>query len=379
MSGINHRLVLRTHDGEELAILTGLVKWDLIRVQNNIGWFTITASDEFDDRWPHTDRLVEFWRQPVGGENKLLAVGFTRYWEWENLEGRDILRFGGPDQVELLERRIIGYYKGESESDKTGPADDVIKAIVRENMGALAGNDWHGRPRRYPAVNFSVEPDFGDGHNIQREFSWRNVLPVIQEMADESAERGTPLFFDNVPVAPAQFIFRTWTGVRGIDRSIIGGVAPIIFSLEAGNLANPSLRFDYTEEINYVWGGGQGEGAARDMDPENDQVREHLTIWNKREAFQDAREETVHAGVTHKAFMRMQAGLPKVKFSGELLDTPQSRFGIDWDYGDKVTVRYRGMEFSGRVNSFSINVNEQGTERISAKVEITEAIEGHPT
>jgi len=376
---LNHRLVLRTHDGEELAILTGIVRWELVRVQNNIGWFTVTASDEFDERWPHTDRLIEFWRQPVGGENKLLAVGLTRYWQWENLDGRELLRFGGPDQVELLKRRIIAYFSGEAESDKTGPADDVIKAIVSENMGPLAPNDAHGRPRRYPAANFTVQPDFGDGHNITRQFSWRNVLPVIQELADESAERGTPLFFDNVPIGPAQFDFQTWTGVRGMDRSILSGIAPVVFSLEAGNLANPSLRFDYTEEINYVWGGGQGEGPGRDMDPENDQVREHLTIWNKREAFQDAREEATHAGVGHKAFLRMQAGLPKVIFSGELLDTPQSRFGVDWDYGDKVTVRYRGMEFSGRVNSFAISVDENGTETIGAKVEITEAIEGHPT
>jgi hypothetical protein len=177
-------------------------------------------------------------------------------------------------------------------------------------------------------------------------------------------------------------MFNTWADLRGVDRTIGTEIAPIVFSQESGNLSKPLLRFDYNEEVNFCHGGGQGQGDEREVDPENDEPRSQLSIWNRREAFQDAREcpagEAPTYCIANKAFDRMQSGRPMVLFEGDLVDTPTTRFGVDWFYGDKVTVQYRGYELDGRVDQFSVNVKEDGTEIIVARVSILEAIEGHP-
>lgn len=384
MSTVNHRLVLRSHDGEQLAILQGLVHWELTRALNDAGWFTIVASGDFDPQLLGVDKLVEFWRQPVGGEDTLLAVGFMRYWEWAETDGVEIVRFGGPDQVELLDRRIVYYAATTSESSKEAmDSDDMIKEIVRENhVYATAGVDDYSRARGFPAANFTCDPDEGAGYNMSRDFAWRDALPTIQEIAESSYSYGVPLFFDVVPNGPAQFTFRTWINVRGIDRTIGAGIIPILFSKEAGNLADPVLRFDYIDELTYVVGGGQGEGTDREIDPENfviAQLREGESIWNKRESFQDAREcGRIRECIAARAFQKLQEHRAKMVFSGRLLDMPQSRFGVDWGFGDKVTSRYRGFDFDGYVRSFTIRVDQDGVEDVSAGFDVTEYAYGSP-
>jgi len=376
-------LIIRTHDGQMLTVVNDVIMAELVRTQNEEGWFQVTVSPDFDPRYFHADNIVEFWRQPVGGEEVCLGTGLMRIWGWkETGSGEEVAYFSGPDQIELLKRRIVNYRSQTSEAEKAMEADDLIKEVVNENMGPGAGNDYYGRPRYYPAAHFSIAPDETAAPSVDMAFAWRNVLEVIKSVAEASANQGTNLFFDLEYLGEAVYLFKTWVNIRGVDRTLKGSVAPIVFSKETGNLAKPDLKWDYSEEINYVTGGGPGEGAGRIIDPENDQVREQLTIWNKREAFQDARECPSTGGslcVANKAFDRMQAGRPKVYFTGKLLDTPSGRFAKDWFFGDKVTIRYHGFEFDGHVAQFHLRWTARGDDTLEAAVKVTETLEGHPT
>jgi len=204
----------------------------------------------------------------------------------------------------------------------------------------------------------------------------------MQEIAESSYSHGVPLYFDVVPDGPARFMFRTWVDVRGIDRTVGVGIAPILFSKEAGNLADPVLRFDYTEELTHVYGGGGGEGPTRSIDPENyviAQLRESESIWNKRESFQDAREcGRDMQCIATRAFQKLQEHRAKTIFSGTLLDMPQSRFGVDGGFGDKVTARYKGFDFDGHIRSFTIRVGRDGVEEVSARMSVVEYAYGSP-
>jgi hypothetical protein len=132
---------------------------------------------------------------------------------------------------------------------------------------------------------------------------------------------------------------------------------PVIFSKEMGNLGSPKWEEDWFDERNYVYGGGQGEKDNRIIDPEDDVWRMHKSIWNRRECFQDAREESTTQGVANKAFERMQKERPVVRFDALLLDVANTRFGKDWDYGDNITARYKGREFSGMVDGYIISMD----------------------
>jgi hypothetical protein len=247
----------------------------------------------------------------------------------------------------------------------------MIKAIIDENMGPSAPNDEAGRPRAYDANYFSIMADTTEGPSVTRSFAWRFVLPTIQEISKSSRDLGSPLYFDMVPSAtPAVFEFQTFIPYIGVDRSMSSPV-PVIFSKEMQNLGSPKWEEDWFDERNYVYGGGQGEKDNRIIDPEDDVWRMHKSIWNRRECFQDAREESTQQGVANKAFERMQKERPVVRFDAFLLDAPNTRFGTDWNYGDNITARYRGREFSGMVDGYTISVNQLGEEDFIARMEVT--------
>lgn len=365
----NYQIKIFTSDGVALAEMQDLSRWKYSRTLNQIGWFQITADPNIDPVLLEPDRLFEFWRRPEGGENQLEIVGFLRYWEWmEGRDGKEILRLGGPDQVELLDRRVIAYRAGTSEADKNDAADDMMKEIVDENMGPSAPVDEAGRPRRYPAGNFTIMANTSEGPTLDRRFAWRRVLRVLQSLADASEDQGTPLFFDCVPGnTPATFEFRTWINQPGMDRTLTAGLSPIVFSKESGNLAEPLLRFDWTEEANYVWGGGQGEESARTIDPEDDPLRMHRSIWNRREVFEDAREHPTTLGVANKAFARMERGRPVILFDAQIVDSPVALYGKDWFFGDRATARHRGMDIDGLIKTITVEADVNGEEIIAAR------------
>jgi hypothetical protein len=114
------------------------------------------------------------------------------------------------------------------------------------------------------------------------------------------------------------------------------------------------------------------------LDPENDVPRENLSIWNLREGICPATEETTLQGVANRAYSKMQELRPRVVFEGQLIDTPKTRFGIDWGYGDIVTVRFQEMEFDGRIDTFDFRMSKDGEESVTAAVTITKALEGKP-
>lgn len=383
-----HRLLLRTHDGQSLTVLPNVISWEFVRTANDVGWFSITLDADFDRRFLGIDNIVEFWRQPAGASETLLGIGFIRYWEWNtDDQGKSSLRIGGPDPIELLERRIIQNFAETAYSEK-GPdyCDDIIKQIVREQYVTTTnrhGDLYYSRSSAMDPAHFSVAPDLSGGYaNGKIQGGWRIILPLLQQLAETSWNQGTRIYFDFDYTGPAVLLFQTWADIRGIDRTIGSDIAPVIFSLESGNISNPTLRFDYTEEVNFCHGGGQGQGDEREVDPENDEPRSQLSIWNRREAFQDAREcpldESPTYCIANRAFDRMQSGRPKVIFDGSLLNTPTTRFGVDWGYGDKVTVQYKGYEFDGRADQFTVKMNHLGVETVTSRVSILEAIEGHP-
>lgn len=365
-----YRLLLLTHDGEPLHVIEEFSRLEFTRTLNEIGWFQMTVPAEFPPGLVEPDNLIEIWRKPEGGIEQLMMVGFIRKWRYfESSRGLNQLRLSGPDQMDLLTRGIIGYAAGESESDKTDFVDDMIKEIIFENKGAGAGLSAEGRFRGYPAANFSIAGDESAAPSITRRFAWRDMWPVIQELMEASRHAGTLLYIDLEPTGYAEFQVRTYVNLRGIDRTVTTGLNPILFSKEAGNLQAPSLEEDWTDEWNYVFGGGQGEGLARLIDTENDLDRILRSIWNRREKFADAREEDTALGVAQKANQKMEDKRPILRFEGELVDAPQTIFGVDWYFGDKVSARYRGLTIDGVVNNYKISLDDRG-EDVSAKLEV---------
>jgi hypothetical protein len=196
---------------------------------NDISYCSVTLPGNFHATYKtmiDVDYMVEFWRHPAQGAMRLESVFFVRDIIYEeDFKGNDIIILAGPDGNDLLNRRIVAYAAGSSQSDKTNQADDMMKEIVTENLGSSAT-----APRDLTDLNFTVAGDVTAAPSITKAFSWRNVLDVLQDIVAISAENGTDLYFDVVPVVISSseigFEFRTYTDQPGQDRTFMTANRP---------------------------------------------------------------------------------------------------------------------------------------------------------
>lgn len=181
--------------------------------------------------------------------------------------------------------------------------------------------------------NLSIAVGTSSGPSISKSFpfdklmtsSGQGVLPTLQKAAREA---GTEVWFDIVPDVVSSnsisFLFQTYINQPGQDVS-----DRVVFDLNQGNLKNPSLVYDYSEEENYIYSAGQGEQADRNVQQVYDATRYGQSIWGRIEGFADARNQTSDNGVREAGRAQLEEGRPKINFTCELIDTEGTRFGIE--------------------------------------------------
>jgi hypothetical protein len=239
----------------------------------------------------------------------------------------------------------------------------MMKVIVRENMGASAV-----AARDLTANGFSVQVDLSLGPSMSKAFAWRNVLTVLQEIADAAKIAGTAVYFDIVPTSDTTCEFQTFANIRGNDHSATSA-QPVTIGVEFGSLATPAYEEDRSAEANYVYAGGQGEGASRVIVEVSDSTRIGASVWNRQEVFADARNEDTTDKVTAVARAALKAGEPTKRFSGNVVDTPGCRYGIEWGFGDKLTATYLGAQYTAMIKAVTVGVDSNGNETITARLD----------
>lgn len=350
------------------TLLTNFLYLQATCVVSNIGSFTLRLPINFDTSLAKIDNMIQVWRAPQASRLSLWRVYFIRRRTFSTQGAQEIIELGGSDVNDLLRRRIIAAYSGTTQSEKTDFADDMMKEIVTEALadGVAPAPDAGTRVWN----DLTVQGDSSSGPTLTKSFQYeRLLLPsgggALTDIAKASREAGTEVFFDIVPnnISPIaiDFEFRTYTGQPGVDRTVAG----VTFDQQKGNMGSPSLIEDYTEEVNYVYSGGQGEGLLRNVRQVYDANRYGVSQWNRCEGFADARDEGTNDGVDAVGNDALSLGRPIRRFSMTPLDIEGSIFGKDWDVGDKVRARYRNEEFDSLVRGATLTV-EGGRESISA-------------
>jgi hypothetical protein len=363
---------LCTDLGQRLALLdTAWFEYSL--VVNGVGAFTVMiAGDAIPESMLDVDRQVQFWRRPVGsGSLALDQIGFLRKWEYSTDDsGITRLKLMGPDVNDLLRRRIVAYAAGTANAAMNTTADNGLKDLFETNYLA----DATDADREIQANGVTVQGNLSDGPTIEKAFSWRSVLQVMQEIALASRTAGNEVFFAVIWTGidendVVQFQFRTWTGQPGKDRTWPDGDNPVVFGLEWGNLISPRLVVDHSDEINYVYAGGQGEGTDRLIVEVSDTTRIARSVWNRREGFKDARSEATTNGVTAMGNALLAEMRPRERFSGQIVDTEETPYGRAWHFGDRVSAVYIGRQFDEIIRTVYVSVNEGGREIIKGSLD----------
>jgi hypothetical protein len=336
------------------------------RTVNDVGSLSLTLPGDY--AFPIAalpDGKLEAWRRLPNGREYLDT---DTIWLVQAIEYREDERGNRTLEVEadtplcLLREpgRFVDAYAGSGGAEDAGAADDVIKDIVREQIGSSAV-----AARQIPG--FSVAADTSQAPSISKAFAWRAVLDVLQDIAAASAEQGVYLAFDIVSPTPDTLQFQTFTVARGVDNRFPSGLAPVVLSPERRNLVQPSLRYDFRDEVTYAKAGGSGENTARLTGEAIDTARAGASPYRRREKFINA-SNTVGAGaLTDEAAGAVRAGRPRVIISGKIAETAGFQYGVHWRWGDYVTIQAFGRQVDARIDAITVEVGPGG-ETISAVV-----------
>lgn len=385
-----YELHLKRDDGQHIGILDKVSSFEYVIKYDDdgIGYGLFTLPGDMDLSLigllqGQPDRRIEVWRGTTDTRKRLESVCFIRYGSFTTFpDGVTEYMVGGPDQNDLLKRRIVYYRNNQAEASKLDYADDMMKEIVAENLGPSASptvlspafdrdlTDW----------GLSIQADVTQGANIKMTFPYQRLDELLLDIANVSEEEsvredppmgGAPsgrvrIYSSVVPVASNSFEFRTWANQPGKDRT--SGDSRLIFSPERGNLNNPFLELDYNDEINYVLAAGQEMGLVRTWTEAQDSVRIQASAINLREGFIDARN--AHAGeLQSEANQMLREYRPIRRFTGEVVDTEWSRYGVHWNAGDRVIADYLGIQFPCFIASVHVRVDGDGRETIIGRLE----------
>jgi hypothetical protein len=349
----NYEIWLCDDREQRLLQINDFVSFQYVKIVNGVGQCVLVLPATFNSQYFRVDGFVQILRN-----GRMDWVGLMRSIQIEqDADGQStILTSVGLN--DLLRRRIVAYAAGTSQADKSGYADNMMKAVVRENLGAQAGSE-----RDLSAFGLSVQQDLSQGPTIHKSFAWRRVLDVLQEISDEANENGTPVYFDIIWNGQQRYEFQTFLNQRGIDRT------NFVFSTEWGNLEEPTVKFAYDNEVNYVYAGGQGEGTSRLIVEVGDSARVGRSVWNRCESFADARNSETEDGVRVAAQRELSAGQPRQAWAGRIVDIPSSRYGVHFDIGDRVSVSLPGFGlYTAMIKTIKISVDVNG-ERIEASLD----------
>lgn len=269
---------------------------------------------------------------------------------------------------DLLARRAILYRAGTAGADKSGAGETVMKAYVNENAGpgAIA-------PRLFSGVTpgLTIQVDGAAGSLWEGSKPFRPLLDTLREIADATA-----VDFQVVGTGPVTFEFQAQAKPIGTDRTNVGvdpvsglnaaGNAPVVFSLEFGNMQSPSYSLIRTPEVTAAIVLGQGvEGSREVVQRTSGDLAD--SPFNRIESVRNANEEAATAGLNSFGDAILDKLQAREIFDFQTMQIPGLLYGRDYFLGDTVTARYKSIERQKQIVGVTVNVTE-GEETIVIEV-----------
>lgn len=301
------------------------------------------------------DNFIEVYRTSPLTELLILEETYlVRSRQRFRADNEERLVVGGVSLNQLLMRRIVdpaddpaataGY------SVKSGVADTVMRAYVREQAADLAST-----ARKTPGL--TVSNVAGVGLPVNKSARYVNLFTVINDLSqgggmDFQISRGTgaALVMDIERIGSVRTVANypggSWVGINP----------------NRGNLSDPSLAIDRTDEHNYVYALGQGQGAARQL-VKVASADATLTPFNRCEFVKDARnvEQTNVAGLTSAAYEALadQKVVTEFEFQPTGVEAG-SIYRKNWDVGDSITAQWGDFQQDLRITGIEITLDDSG-------------------
>lgn len=341
---------------------------------NSIGSLTLKVPSTFDLTAVARDSQIEVWRS-VDGDDAYLEADkrwFVRKVTQElRANGERIITLGAVCCNDLLRRREIAYDADTTYTTKTGAADDLIKALARENLGTLVDSNRDVQGAANISALLAIDSNVGQGATIAIAATRDNLLAACQKLAAASITAGAYIAFD-ITWNGATFVLRTYAGQRGTDHRSPSSLNPVILSPDFGNLSDVVVEDNYTEEATVIIAGGQGTGSSRSIATATDTVRVTASPFGHIERFVQANTTEDATTLADVADSALRSGRPRRNVAGRIQETNGVRYGVQWGWGDQVTVQIDEVSANARIDAVTVGV-AGGVETIDAAIRIDDA------
>lgn len=362
---VEYQINIADPNGNRIGVIDSFLSFEYQRVVNQVGFLDIVVPfGAYPVSWFEQDTIFQLWRQVDG--NKPYLEGETSFYQhyWKKTlksDGSKTFEVYATDPLEMVFHRIVPYPAETTYTSKTGPIDDMMKAVMRENFGSLATDT----DRNYEP-DFVVQVDLSKAPSSFKGFAHRRILDVLQEWAKESYTKGTYLAFDvicNVPLVGHGLEFRTYIGYRGVDHRK-SSTDPLFFSPENGNILEAMRSDDNRDMYNFVYAGGQGLGQARILKTQANLASIGEAPMNRQELWVDARNTNDPGAVQAEADQALYDNRTRRTFTGRIIDIPSLRYGVQYNFGDFITVDWDNEAIDARVDGVNIKMQE-GVETVN--------------
>lgn len=362
-----YQVRLKDNTGVVVAVFDDWRSLQYQRKVNSAGYITFIINGD-DERAAliETDGQIEVLRAipgKVAWYTDFDGIMENRFDETSE-NGNRQLTITGSGLNGLLARRIIAYLSSDTQADKTGVAETVMKQYVNENIGPGATTP----PRQLSSgvmAGFAVEANAGAGSAWTGQRASRGLLETLQDIANASG-----VDFDVVRTGAAAFEFRVYASQLGYDRTTTGlvyatglnaaGYAPIVFSIELGNIAKAMYSVKRSGMANAVYVYGQGTGALRDVVVAEDAADLAASPYARREMARNGSSQDNTLDLQQLANEYLNQFMPRASFEFTPLFTDATLYGVDFNLGDKITAEYNGVSFNKRITAVTITVSGDG-------------------
>lgn len=335
-------------NGQPYTILTDFISMEAAVGFNTVGHLSITLPDVYDPKWFRRDMQMRVYQETPGYPSAQFAN--TTFFLNKISRRRQTITLEGPDVNMVLANAIIAYTGETTYADKTQEEwdlaglyyqyglyiDDMMRAFVRENLSTEALDA--DRNNSYIAV----EEDRGLAPLGEKTASFQNLLSTLQDLARQSEEKGTPLYFSLYPNANDTYIFRVWSNQPRSDRSSTSDM-PLVLMEENGDIDDVEEIYDWSEEGNVVYGLGGGSGSSRVYTSRTNNESLRGGPFSRREYTHDM-PDVDHIDSANQDWVdgelgaSLQGKKPRVRIMARINDGGDYAYGRDYAFGDKIAI-----------------------------------------
>lgn len=345
-----YELYFYTPDNVLEAVVTGYIEIHYTLIVNEISAATIVLSGQYSGNLDEDTRIEIYRDGSLVGDTQFFVIGASLKLGADGSYTTEIQAAGA---MVILSWPVVNYAPGLLQSHHTDYAGNIVKQLVRQNIGSLAADSG-----RDMSARLAVQADTDDGAAIVLDVGWRRLLDSIKEAAALSAESGTAIYYDIVKSGNTLEL-QTFAGQRGTDRS-----TAVVLSPERGNLTNVSLAKDYSPAASRVIVAGTGQELWRNVVEVANTAQANNSPWGYiKEHFYSTDRATTTTEAVHfgEAYLNLNAN--KVTLSGTPLNIGSLAYGVDYRWGDKITIEFLGYIAIVSLDRVSVRVRD-GAENV---------------